>query len=312
MISIAQLQYIIAVDTHRHFATAAEHCFVTQPTLSMQIKKLEDDLDVKIFDRSKQPVVPTDLGERFIAQARVVLSEYQKLTQLTEDFSNTVAGELRIGIIPTLAGILLPRFLGDFSRAYPDVQVKAEERQTHELIQALRQDTLDVAIAVTPLADADMKYRPLFYEEIIVYAHEGHNFLQEREVQVQELASPDIWLMGEGHCFRSQVLNLCAYRQDLPYKNFQYTSGSLDTLKRLVDSEGGFTLLPELYSDYLSAEEQDRLRRVHGVRPVREVSLIYSRNFVKERLLSVLEKHIKEAVPPTMAMAGQGQVVEWV
>ena len=175
MISLIQLQYIIAVDNYRHFATAAEKCNITQPTLSMQIKKLEEELGVKVFDRSKQPVIPTSIGQQIIDQARVVVNEATKINNIVSSYTEKVAGELRIGIIPTLASTLLPLFIGKYAKKYPDVLLKVIELQTVELVKQLKQEIIDVAIAVTPLHDEEIIEKPIFYEEIKVYANLNQN-----------------------------------------------------------------------------------------------------------------------------------------
>lgn len=312
MISLIQLQYIVAVDTYRHFATAAEKCFITQPTLSMQIKKLEEELNIKVFDRSKQPVIPTDIGKQIIAQARIVLNETQKIDDIIATYTDKVAGELRVGIIPTLASTLLPLFVGQFARSYPEVELKVTEQQTAILIEQLKHEVIDVAIAVTPIHDDEIKERPIFYEEIKVYAHPEHSISKNKQVSLKTLSEPGMWLLSQGHCFRDQVLNLCSVRDSSESNSpFEYTSGSLDTLKKLVDIEGGFTLLPDLFLDDLPLEQQDQIKSIENYRPVREVSLIYTRNFAKQKLLDTLHQHITEYIPNKMLHA-QGNVVEWV
>ena len=312
MISLIQLQYIIAVDTYRHFATAAEKSFVTQPTLSMQIKKMEEELGVKLFDRTKQPVVPTDVGKKVIEQARLILSEFNKIDQLVQDHTGNVGGELRVGIIPTLATTLLPSFVGKLCRDYPTVKVNVWERQTNQLLEMLSQELLDVAIVVTPLAGGQFKERVIGYEGIEVYAHPEHEFAREAHILPEALQRPDIWLLSDGHCFRSQVVNLCAYQSlSEEGRNFQYASGSLETLCRLVEEEGGFTLMPEMYTSSMSDKSKGVVRPLAGDMPLRQISLVYTRNFVKERLLGILHQYITAALPEPMKEPGRGFIVEW-
>ena len=222
MITLTQLEYVIAVDEHRHFATAAERCCVTQPTLSMQIKKLEEDLGVVIFDRSRQPVVPTDIGGRLIEQARLVIAATRRMEEIINEDRQEVAGSLKIGIIPTLAPYLLPIFIGDYIRKYPAVKVEVEELVSEEIIRRLKRDTLDAGIFVTPYRDDKIVGRPVFYEQMLVYAHPGHELLRKRTLEVADIATPELWMLGDGHCFRDQVVNLCAAREtqhkDLPFE----------------------------------------------------------------------------------------------
>jgi len=308
MITLVQLEYIIAVDTYRHFAQAADKCFVTQPTLSMQIKKLEDHLDVVIFDRSKQPIIPTKAGERIIEQARQVMAEANKITEIVDDINNRIEGDIIIGVIPSLAPYLLPLFIGEFTRKYPGVNVVIKELLTDGIIDELKRDTIDVGLLVTPLNDVAITEHRLFYEEIVVYHNRDHNFAGYDFMKPEDTVSPDIWLLSEGHCFRSQAVNLCSIDNDKNNKlRFRYESGSLETIKKMVESEGGFTLLPRL------AVTDDMVNIKHFMQPVplREVSLVYSRNFVKIRLLQLLEQTIKESVPPDMLKPDNGDVVEW-
>lgn len=291
MITLTQLEYIVAIDEYRHFATAAEKCFVTQPTLSMQIKKLEDELGVIIFDRSRQPVVPTDLGAKLIEQARMTLSATQRIKEIIQEEQQEVEGTLKIGIIPTLAPYLLPVFIGPYIRKYPAVKVEVEELVSEEIIRRLKRDILDVGLFVTPYHDEKIVERPVFYEEMLVYAHPDSELLKKKEVGHEDIVTSDIWMLGNGHCFRNQVVNLCemsaSQHKNLP---FEFESNSLETLMRIVDVEGGFTLIPELALQYMSPEKKKQVRSIANTKPLREVSVIYSRHFTKQRLITLLDK----------------------
>ena len=311
MITLTQLEYIVAVDEYRHFATAADKCFVTQPTLSMQIKKLEDDLGVIIFDRSRQPVVPTDIGYKLIEQARTVLASTQRIKEIINEEKQEVAGTLKIGIIPTLAPYLLPIFIGDYIRRYPGVQVEVEELVSEEIIKRLKKDMLDVGIFVTPFHDEKIVERPVFYEEMLVYAHPDHELLKKKDVEIQDIATPEIWMLGDGHCFRDQVVNLCDMHET-QHKNlpFEFESNSLETLMKIVDREGGFTLIPELATQDMTEEKKKQVRSFTTYTPLREVSVIYSRHYAKQRLIDLLCEDIKRVVPPRMLKKERGKIVE--
>ncbi len=312
MITITQLEYIVAVDTHRHFATAAEHCFVTQPTLSMQIKKLEEFLGITIFDRTKQPIIPTYIGAEVIEQARLVLSEAKKIDEIIDSHKNKVEGSLKIGIIPTLAPFLLPMFIGDYIRKYPDIKVEVEELVSEDIVQYLKKDKIDVGIFVTPAKEEKIIERPLFYEEMMIYAHKDHALLKQEQIEVKDIVTPDIWMLSDGHCFRNQVINLCEMHslqhQSLP---FEFESNSLETLMKIIDREGGFTLIPELATQYLSEEKLKQVKRFSNLNPLREVSLVYSRHYTKHKLLDLLAKNIQSVVPQEMLNSNKGTVVEW-
>ena len=312
MITLTQLEYIVAIDEYRHFATAAEKCFVTQPTLSMQIKKLEDELGVIIFDRSRQPVVPTDLGAKLIEQARMTLSATQRIKEIIQEEQQEVEGTLKIGIIPTLAPYLLPVFIGPYIRKYPAVKVEVEELVSEEIIRRLKRDMLDVGLFVTPYHDEKIVERPVFYEEMLVYAHPDSELLKKKEVGHEDIVTSDIWMLGNGHCFRNQVVNLCemsaSQHKNLP---FAFESNSLETLMRIVDVEGGFTLIPELALQYMSPEKKKQVRSIANTKPLREVSVIYSRHFTKQRLITLLCDEIKSVVPAHMLKRDRGMIVEW-
>lgn len=312
MITLTQLEYVVAVDTYRHFARAAEHCFVTQPTLSMQIKKLEEDLGIIIFDRSKQPLIPTDVGYRIIDQARVVLNESEEVKNIIKEHKNEISGLLRIGIIPTLAPYLLPLFIGNYKRAYPNIVIKVEELPTSAIIELLHKDLLDVGILVTPLKEEKIIEKPLFYEEMMLYAHPDDVLYNKEEITIKDIARPDIWLLSDGHCFRDQVVNLCSFMSgaggSLP---FQFEAGSLETLMNIVDVEGGITLIPELAGYTMPEFRRKNVRSFTHTKPLREVSLAYSRHFAKHKLINLLWQNVKGVIPAPLLDAERGRVVTW-
>ncbi len=288
-----QLEYVLAVDVHRHFAKAAEQCHVTQPTLSMMIQKLEDEIGVKIFDRSRQPVVPTHAGETLIAQARVVLREAARFREIAKEEENSLSGDLRIGIIPTLSPYLLPLFLQSFMDTHPEIRLKITERTTSSLIEFLQKGLLDVAILVTPLQENTLREDPLFYEAFVVYS--GYDY--RKEFLLPEDIDPNhLWLLEEGHCFRSQIMNICELRQK-DRLSVEYEAGSLETLKRLVDAQNGITILPELATGYLTDEQRRKVKRFAHPEPVREVSLVTHRHLVKQRLVEALKNEILLHLP---------------
>ncbi len=226
--NLQQLEYIVAVDHHRHFARAAEHCFVTQPTLSMMIQKLEEELNVRIFDRSKQPVVPTEAGAAIIKQAKVVLLEAGRLKETVSAMKNEMSGELHIGIIPTLAPYLLPLFLHPFTTKYPNLRLKITELTTAQIIEALQENKLDAGILATPLHQPSLIEQPLFYEEFLLYSARKDIATNKKYVLAEDIEPRHLWLLEEGHCLRSQVLNICELRRkDWSESNFEYESGSL-------------------------------------------------------------------------------------
>ncbi|SHF51871.1 LysR family transcriptional regulator, hydrogen peroxide-inducible genes activator [Mariniphaga anaerophila] len=312
MITLTQLEYIVAVDTYRHFGKAAESCFITQPTLSMQIKKLEEDLEIIIFDRSKQPLIPTDVGQRIIEQARVVLKEAEELNNIVKEHKNQVSGTLRIGIIPTLAPYLLPLFIGRYKKKYPNIYIKVVEQTTNEIVKLLNKDLIDVGILVTPLKEDKIIEKPVFYEEMLIYVNPESKLYKKKEITLKDIATPEIWLLSDGHCFRDQVVNLCSFLgtvdSQLP---FHFEAGSLETLMNIVDREGGITLIPELAMLSMQGERKKNVRWFSNLKPLREVSLVYSRHFAKHKLINLMWREIKDAIPQELQNEQRGTVVEW-
>lgn len=299
-----QLLYLTAIDTHRHFGKAADQCFVTQPTLSMQIQKLEEELDVLLFDRSKKPVEPTEIGKRIIAQARVALHEMDKITEMVHHSRGVVAGEFKVGVIPTVASTLIPRILPVFMRSFPDVELIVEELQTEVIIERLRKDLLDVAIAATPLNLQGIIEQPLYYEPFVAFIPENHRLASESFVLNSELRLDDILLLNQGHCFRNSVINLCdsAFRDNTSANNrhIKLESGSFETLIKLVKKGMGMTLIPHLTAEELSTEDKKLVKPFDYPKPMREISLLYSRAQLKINLVNALADVIVDAVPEKM------------
>ncbi len=305
-----QLEYIVAVDTYRHFSLAAEHCCVTQPTLSMQIQKLEEELNVKLFDRSKQPVIPTEVGAAIVEQARAVLREVSKIKEIVLDKRNEISGELRLGVIPTLAPYLLPLFLHNFLQNYPQVKLKIAEFTTEILVEKLRLNQIDVGLLVTPLPDPHLFTQHLFYEEFVVYLSKSNELMKKNYVLARDIDVRQLWLLEEGHCIRSQIMNLCELKhRSQGGSTFEYEVGSIETLKKMVELNDGVTILPELSLRDLNSEQLARVRHFENPAPVREVSLATHRNFVKKRLIDALKNEILAAVPAHMQTQGKREVV---
>ncbi|MCC9168968.1 hydrogen peroxide-inducible genes activator [Pontibacter harenae] len=311
--TIVQLEYLLAVDTHRHFATAADSCFVTQPTLSMQLQKLEDELGVQLFDRSRVPVRPTEIGKEVIAQARIVVTESKKLQEIVQNQKQELSGDLRIGVIPTLAPYLIPLFITSFLEKYPLVRVVVQELLTEEIAEKLNHELLDVGLLVTPLENKSIKELPLFYEAFVAYINPQHELAKSKEIAPAQLNIEDLWVLNEGHCFRSQVLNICnrGGKASTPEGGYlDYRSGSLETLKRIVETQHGLTLLPELSVLDMSEEKKQLIRQFEEPQPLREVSLVVHRSFLKRKLIEALKQEILAAIPKPIRAREKQQVVE--
>lgn len=296
--NIQQLQYIVAVDRHRQFSLAAEECFVTQPTLSMMVRKLEEELDVKIFDRTRQPVVPTVIGKQIIDQARVILKETARLEELVQQYNGNVAGELRVGIIPTISPYLLPEIIVGLMKNYPGIQLNVSEKITETIISELRYGLLDVGIVATISDEPSLIEIPLYKEKFYAYVSEQDKLSEKKYIYPDEISPDSLWLLEEGHCFRSQIQKLCELSKDSSTgARFQYKFGSIDTLIRMVEKNGGVTILPELAVNSLSDHQKLQIRHFIDPEPVREIYLVTNREKVKSKLIEAFRNEILTSVP---------------
>jgi LysR family hydrogen peroxide-inducible transcriptional activator len=307
--TLVQLEYIVAVDTYRSFVGAAEKCFVTQPTLSMQVQKLEEMLNVKLFDRSKQPVVPTEIGSQIIEQARLVLQESQKIKEIINNQQQEVSGELKVGIIPTVAPYLLPRVISAMMGKYPDLKLLIWEYTTEDIIHHLKTGVLDCGILATPLGDNNIAELPLYYENFVTYISKNSKLYKKKTIDSEDLEDENIWLLNEGHCMRSQVLNICRSTSQNRLQGLTYNTGSVETLIRMVDMNNGATLLPELALEELNSRQLSKVRHFKSPEPVREISLATHKNFIKKRMLNALKDEILAVIPKTMKQKKKKDIV---
>lgn len=299
MASTTQLQYIVSLAKERHFGKAANACNVSQPSLSMQIQKLEEELDVVIFDRSKKPIIPTQTGEEIVKQAEIVLKEHKRLADIATQGTREPRGEFRLAVIPTLAPYLIPLFVNEFSKTYPKVDLKISESQTNDILDQLASDQIDAALLVTPLNDPSLIERHLFFEPFYAYISEEHTLSNRKFLNESDLDDHNLWLLEEGHCFRNQVLKVCGQdRKNKALGNVEFSSGNLETLKNLVKKSSGYTLLPELAICELSSTDiKKHVKKFKKPVPTREVSLVHSRSFLKQTTLNALETVILTQLP---------------
>lgn len=298
--TLTQLEYILAVTKHRHFGKAARACFVTQPTLSMQIQKLEEELGVKLFDRSKSPILPTAEGEPILEQARVVIREERRLHEIVESSKGELTGEFRLCVIPTLSTYILPLFLQSFAAANPGLELIIEECRTEEIVRQLHDDEADAGLLVTPLEDASLTERKLFYEPFHLFVSPDHPLARKQRVRQEDLDIREIWLLNKGNCFRDQVLNICAQntgRKNKLEERIRFESGSLETLKNMALASSGYTILPHLAVQMLSPQQKKQIREFVAPVPTREVSIVHARKSLRVRAIEALEKAIRLSIP---------------
>jgi LysR family hydrogen peroxide-inducible transcriptional activator len=301
--SLIQLEYMIAVADHRHFGKAAKACFVTQPTLSQQIAKAEEELGLAIFDREKKPVVPTPEGEAFIEQARVILREHRRLKEIAKARSGEVSGPFRLAVIPTVAATLVPHFIESFSRKYPKVDLSIEEPTTDDSLEALREDRLDAAILATPLPAEGFQEDLLYYEPFKLYLSKDHPLIARKSISKQDLDGAGLWLLRDGHCFKDQVVRYCSLGvgEKTVFRNVHFQSGNLDTLRRLVRQGHGYTLIPAFMTAYMGeAEIKAHVRSFSGPEPARQISLVSRRANWKKNISQALKESILKNLPEGM------------
>jgi LysR family hydrogen peroxide-inducible transcriptional activator len=289
--TITQLKYVLAVAEYKNFTIASEHCFVTQPTLSMQIQKLEEELDTQIFNRNKKPIQLTEVGEKIVEQAKIIVDESNRINDIVEQQKGFVGGDFKLGIIPTVMPTLLPLFLKSFIKKYPKVNLKIEELTTDELIKKLTDGHLDVGIAATPLENLSIKERVLFYEPFVGFIPKEHRLSNKANLEVDDLEIGDLLLLEEGHCFTENVINICSAFGN-KNQHFQLYSGSFDTLIKLAKEGLGMTLLPYLQTLDLHENDKMFLKDFKNPPPAREVSIIYHKSQLKIHLIDALKDTI--------------------
>ncbi len=299
--TITQLHYVLAVAEHRNFTKAAETCYVTQPTLSMQIQKLEEQLDVQIFDRSKKPIELTEVGHKIVAQAKHVVNEADRIQDIVDQQKGFIGGEFKIGIIPTITPTLLPMFLKTFVKRFPKVKLKIEELTSEEIIQKIQDGHLDAAIAATPLHVENIKERVLYFEPFVAYVPKNHRLHGQKTIETADLEIDDMLLLEDGHCFRDGVINLCKVFKDHEDDQFQLESGSFETLVKLSNEGMGMTLLPFLHSLDILETDKKNLRHFSKPSPAREVSIIYHKSELKMQIIEALQSVISGVIRGAIA-----------
>lgn len=293
--TITQLKYVLAVAEYKNFTVASEHCFVTQPTLSMQIQKLEDELDTQIFNRNKKPIQLTEVGEKIVEQAKIIVDESTRITDIVEQQKGFVGGDFKLGIIPTIMPTLLPLFLKTFIKKYPKINLKIEELTTEELIKKLIDGHLDVGIAATPLENPVIKERVLYYEPFVGFIPKEHRLSNKPNLEIDDLEIGDLLLLEEGHCFTENVINICNTFGNKK-QHFQLHSGSFDTLIKLAKEGLGMTLLPYLQTLDISQNDKIFLKDFPSPPPAREVSIIYHKSQLKIHLINALKDTIDSII----------------
>ena len=295
--TLTQLEYVLAVYKHKHFGKAAESCFVTQPTLSMQLQKLEDEIQLTLFDRSKSPIAPTDEGIVIIEQAQKIIKEQKRLFSILEESKEEITGEFKLAVIPTLSPYLIPLFIRSFHKKYPKVRLQIFEHKTEDIIEMIKKDEVDAALLATPLHEKNILERVLYYEPFYLFLSPKHPYNKKAKIKQDDLDINEIWLLNKGNCFRDQVLNICARMNDRDSNQISFESGNFETLKNMVQSGDGYTILPHMAAHQLAPAQKKFIKPFSSPIPTREISLITNKDCLKLKIANVLEEEILSVIP---------------
>lgn len=294
--TLQQLEYIIAVDQHRHFTKAAEQCFVTQPTLSAMIQKLEEELDVKIFDRNQQPICPTQVGSHIIQQAREILAQVGRVKNIIEEERHEISGKFRIGILPTIAPYLLPRFFQQMIKKYPKLDISVAEMKTPDIKRAVLKGEIDAGILAELSDMEEYNHTHLFYEEFLAYVSRNDALYEKKTIKSSDLTGELLWLLDEGHCFRDQMVRFCSIKAARD-SQLTYQLGSMETFMRMVESGKGMTFVPELAVSQMSDAQKDLVRPFAIPTPARRIIAITDKNYIRTSLVQMLQAEIQASIP---------------
>ena len=293
--TIIQLQYLIEVANCGSFSAASEHCFVTQPSLSMQIKALEDELGVILLDRSKKPVIPTEAGAVVIAQAQETLKAYNTIRESVAELNGETAGKLRLGVIPTIAPYLLHKFIPDFVKSYPNVELEIREMVTADIIDALKRDKIDAALVASGTCGEGILERDLFSDHFYAYVSPSNPLYERSNIRIEDIDLKDLILLSRGNCMRDQILELCQARRNMP-SHYYFESGSLDTLMRIVNCTSCMTIIPEMALEYIPKERKSQIKMLAKGATSRRIAIAIRRTYVKTSIINELERTIIDKV----------------
>lgn len=295
--TLQQMEYIVAVDKYRHFVRAAEACKVTQSTLSSMIQKLEDELDLKIFDRNSHPIRPTHAGEQIISRAKIILYKTSQIKEMVLNEREQSTGEIRLSVIPTIAPYILPKLFKVVHQKYSDITLRVSEARTAGIVNQLERAEIDMALLTTPLHNPELLEIPVYYEKFVAYVSPTEELYSQSEIENHNLPVEHLWVLQEGNCLRDQVMKLCELNSG--YSTI-YEAGSIETLVKIVDENGGYTIIPELHVELLRRCQQSKIRQIVNPEPVREVSLVVRKDYVRERLLNIIAECIRDIIPEHM------------
>lgn len=293
--TIIQLEYLLSVANCGSFSAAAEHCFVTQPSLSMQVKSLEEELGVVLLDRSKKPVIPTEAGEVVLARTRETLKAYHGIRESVAELKGETSGKLRLGVIPTIAPYLLHKFLPAFVRDYPKVELEISEMVTADIVEALRRDRLDAALVAGGTCGDGITEQELFSDRFFAYVSPNNHLYERSNIRIEEIDLKELVILSAGNCMRDQVIELCQAKRSMP-SHYTFESGSLDTLMRIVDCTSCLTIIPEMAVEYVPADRRDRVKTLAKGATSRKIAVAVRRTYVKSSIIRALTETVLASV----------------
>ena len=309
--TLTQIEYVLAIAEAGSFVDAAKKRFVTQPALTTQVKNLEEELGVMIFDRTKKPIQPTVIGFQIIEQAKEVINQSRKLPDLVKEYQQVEKGDISIGVIPTISPYLVPFFINNFSEDNKGVSISVQEEITEEIIHKLKNGQLDAGIIATPIETTGIVSLPLYYEKFYAYVSRSNPEYHKKNLNITDLNVDDIWLLKEGNCFRNQVINICKKSSNQPFRdNFRFESHSIESLKRIVEVKNGMTLIPELSLEGIHSKNMDMVKEIEGDTPIREISIVVTRQFLKRRIIDRLRYSILDSLPKSVWREHKGEIVD--
>ena len=293
--TIIQLEYLLAVANCGSFSQAAEHCFVTQPSLSMQVKSLEEELGVVLLDRTKKPVVPTEAGEVVLEQIRETLRAFNFIREAVQELKGETAGKLRLGVIPTIAPYLMHRFMPTFVKEYPKVELEISEMKTADIVEALKKDRLDAALVAGGTCGEGIQEHDLFNDRFWLYVSPENPLYERSNIRIEDIDLKDLVILSAGNCMRDQIIELCQAKRQMP-SHFSFESGSLETLMRIVDCTQSLTIIPEMAIDFIPENRRDRVKQLAKGATSRKISVAVRRTYVKGSIIKALNETILRCV----------------
>lgn len=299
--TIVQMEYLLAVVNCGSFSAAARRCFVTQPSLSMQIKSLEEELGVQLLDRTKKPVVATEVGEVVLSNIRQTLMAYNNIREAVADIKGEISGRLRLGVIPTISPYLTHRFVPYFVKHYPKVELEISDMVTSDIVKALRRDEIDIAVVAGGTCGEGIVEHDLFKDRFYLYVSPENRLFNHSNINIEDIDLQELIILSKGNCMRDQVLEFCSAKQNMT-SDYSFVSCSIETLMRIVDSTKMMTIIPEIALEYISDESRSCVKVLSGGEGHRVISTAVSSTYVKKSLLEAINESIVATLSPLIGM----------